>query len=93
MEEATKKKRGYLSKHVNYYDWFVSHDTKWQREHMPKCQHCGQKFIPTAPNQKYCGPDNKSCFEARHDPKLADGQWLKNMTSDVLVPYHERTNS
>jgi len=90
--ETDKKKRGYLSNYANYRDWYVSHDLKWQKEHMFKCEHCGKKFIPSSPNQKFCGPDNDSCFKARHDTTLANGQWVKKITSELLVPYYERTH-
>ena len=90
MEEKTKKKRGYLSNFSNYRDWFLSHDLKWQKEHMCKCEHCGKKFIPNAPNQKFCGPENESCYKARNDSSLSNGQWLKKMTSTLITPYYER---
>lgn len=92
METNTKKKRGYLSNYANYHEWYISHDLRWQKEHMVKCEHCGRKFVPTAPNQKFCGPDKESCYQARHDTGLANGQWFKKMTSELLVPYYERTH-
>ena len=89
MVEETKK-RGYLSNFSNYHDWFVSHDAKWQKQHMFTCEHCGKKFIPNAPNQRFCGPDNKSCYKERHDSNLVNGQWVNKISADVLIPYCEK---
>ena len=86
-DEKIKTKRGYLSNFNNYYDWFVSHTIKWQKEHMFKCEHCGKNFIPNAPNQKYCGPENGSCYKNRTDPSLSNGMWYKKATSVYLTPY------
>lgn len=91
MEEKTKKKRGYLSNFANYRDWYMSHDLKWQKDHRFKCEHCGKKFIPSSPNQKFCGPENESCYKARKDMGLADGQWVKKMTAEMLTSYHDKT--
>lgn len=86
----TKTKRGYLSNFVNYRDWFLSHDLTWQKKHMVVCQHCGKKFVPTAPNQKFCGPDNPSCHDARTDSKMANGMWVKNTPMLSLTTYAEK---
>ncbi len=88
--DKVKTKRGYLSSFNNYYDWFVSHDLKWQRDHMVRCQHCGRKFVPKSPNQKYCGPENNMCYATRTDAKMADGMWIKNATKMQLVPFAEK---
>ncbi len=85
MENKTK--RGYLNNFTNYREWFVSHDMKWIREHKVKCCHCGNYFIPNSPNQKYCGPENKACHEARNDSSLANGMWVKNADASLLVPF------
>jgi hypothetical protein len=92
-EQEKKKKRGYLSNFANYREWFLSHDPRWQKEHMCKCEHCGRKFIPNAPNQRFCGPDNNSCYAARNDATLGNGQWIKKMTANILTPYYEKNGS
>lgn len=90
METEQTKKRGYLSNFKNYNEWFKSHDIIWQRKHLVKCKHCGKRFIPTAPNQKYCGPENPECYKQRNDPKLANGMWVKNVSAETLTSYKDK---
>lgn len=86
----TKTRRGYLSKFNNYRDWFMSHDALWQRKHMVTCEYCGKKFIPSAPNQKFCGPENPMCYNTRTDSKMANGMWIKNTPQFALTPYAQK---
>ena len=89
-EVKTNTRRGYLSNFENYRDWYMSHSITWQREHMVRCEHCGKKFIPSSPNQKYCGPENPSCHTNRTDSKMANGMWVKNTPKTVLTPYAQK---
>ena len=91
IEIKTKKKRGYLSNFVNYRDWYNSHNMLWQREHMVRCQHCGKKFKPNSPNQKFCGEeDNPSCYKARNNSEMANGGWVRNYASCYLTTVRQK---
>ncbi len=82
-----KVKRGFLAKHANYRDWFLSQSDEWKIEHMPICERCGRAFIPDAPNQKYCS-DN--CFKKTHETCFYDGSWVKKMDKIYVTPIKQR---
>ena len=86
-EEHVKQKRGFLTNNLNYKDWFMSHDGEWIKEHLVTCTKCGCKFIPDAPNQKYC---SDKCFRATHESCFYDGTWVNKMDKRYLIPIAER---